>query len=225
MRTKIRQRGKVTYMARRKRQEAEIERSRGLILAAAARVFAQNGFQASSMAAIAKEAGYTAPTLYTYFDGKMAIYHALGETVLCTISSIYKERSPAGMTYEQKLELLLMRLFKGIDTLKDAFSFFMALRFSSDSVPSDDGDYEKRFTPELTKCAVAWQTEHLRHSRYSALSPELVTLFIQGVVKSFAENWAAKESDRDFVEEISTVVPLILGGLEGLVRSLERSQD
>jgi len=47
------------------------------IIEAAIKVMAQNGFQRSKMEDIAKEAGITKVTLYSYFDSKDALYYAV----------------------------------------------------------------------------------------------------------------------------------------------------
>jgi AcrR family transcriptional regulator len=50
------------------------ELKRGLILAAARKVFEAEGLDGASLRAIAAEAGYTPPALYFHFDSKEAIY-------------------------------------------------------------------------------------------------------------------------------------------------------
>ena len=44
------------------------------ILAAAGRVFAQRGYDGTSLQEVAEEAGVTKPTVYNYFSGKAALY-------------------------------------------------------------------------------------------------------------------------------------------------------
>ena len=47
------------------------------ILAAALRVFSQNGYSGASVEAVAAEAGITKPTLYQYFDSKEQLFTAM----------------------------------------------------------------------------------------------------------------------------------------------------
>src|ERR1700754_1426560 len=56
------------------RREAVDERKRGLILAAARKMFEQEGLDGASLRAIAAAAGYTPAALYFHFDSKEAIY-------------------------------------------------------------------------------------------------------------------------------------------------------
>jgi AcrR family transcriptional regulator len=79
---------------RLERRKAVRGLKRGLILAAARRVFEAEGLEGASLRAIAAEAGYTPAALYFHFDSKEAIYAEvlrgslanLREAVMRTIS-------------------------------------------------------------------------------------------------------------------------------------------
>jgi len=62
---------------RQQRQLAMSDTRRAHVLDAARRVFAARGVEGASIREIAREAGYTAGALYSYFDSKEAIYAAL----------------------------------------------------------------------------------------------------------------------------------------------------
>lgn len=62
---------------RQQRQLAMSDTRRTHVLDAARRVFAERGVEGASIREIAREAGYTAGALYSYFDSKEAIYAAL----------------------------------------------------------------------------------------------------------------------------------------------------
>lgn len=65
-------------MKKRGRQTgADGEKSRELLLKIAARQFALNGFHATKISEIVKEADMTQPTFYLYFKSKEAIFHEL----------------------------------------------------------------------------------------------------------------------------------------------------
>lgn len=91
------------------RRAREIERTRQDILEAAAREFARSGFHAATMQAIARAAGFTAASLYTYFESKDAIYRALVEDLRARLLAIFELPEPAGLSLAQRLELLLQR--------------------------------------------------------------------------------------------------------------------
>lgn len=86
-----------------------MEHTRQDILAAAARVFAGAGFHAATMQAIAREAGFTAASLYTYFPSKDDIYEALVDDLLRGFLAPFDAHVPAGLSFAQRLELLFER--------------------------------------------------------------------------------------------------------------------
>ena len=65
--------------ARRLRREAQVERNRGQLLAAARRVFLQRGFHGATLDAIAEEAGFSKGVVYSQFESKADLFIALLE--------------------------------------------------------------------------------------------------------------------------------------------------
>jgi AcrR family transcriptional regulator len=64
-------------------------------LLVARRIFAERGFQATTMDDIAKEAGFTKPILYQYFESKGDLYRQIvAETAQKLLDSLAR-RSPA----------------------------------------------------------------------------------------------------------------------------------
>jgi AcrR family transcriptional regulator len=126
---------------RESRRAREIERTRQDILEAAARVFARDGFHAATMQAIGREAGFTAASLYTYFESKDAIYDELGEEVLRDMLATFEPPAPAGLTFPQRLELLLQRQLTLVAERLDA------LRMIFDAGPPRDR--ERTATAEI----------------------------------------------------------------------------
>lgn len=56
--------------------------TRSVMIEAAAKLFAERGFDATSMDALAAAAGVTKPTLYRYFDNKEALFAAALQSLL-----------------------------------------------------------------------------------------------------------------------------------------------
>ena len=63
--------------ARAARQQAQTDLRRALMLEAARTVFDKLGIEGASIREIAKQAGYTAGAIYSYFENKEAIYGSL----------------------------------------------------------------------------------------------------------------------------------------------------
>lgn len=96
-------------MATTPRRAREIARTREDILEAAARAFGRSGFKSATMQDIAKEAGYTAASLYSYFSSKEEIFRGLFERIRAEMETVIAKPMPAGLTFRQKFELLLRR--------------------------------------------------------------------------------------------------------------------
>ena len=67
------------------------ERTEGRILDAAESLFAERGFEATSLRAIAREVGIQEPSLYRYFDGKQALYAAVLDRALLPMAQAMRE--------------------------------------------------------------------------------------------------------------------------------------
>jgi AcrR family transcriptional regulator len=122
------------------RRAREIARTREDIVEAASRVFAEAGYHEATMQAIAREAGFTAASLYTYFRSKEQIYEALDEDIKATILATFDEPMPAGLTLPQRLELLLQRQLALIARRRDALR--VALQFSPSKRREHEGHEE-----------------------------------------------------------------------------------
>ena len=63
--------------APRQRRQAQIERNRELLLAAARRVFLARGYHGATLDAIAADAGFSKGVVYSQFDSKADLFLAL----------------------------------------------------------------------------------------------------------------------------------------------------
>jgi len=99
--------------------------TRVAIIDGAARAFARKGFEAATMADIAGESGYSAPTLYNYFENKEAIIEALFEHLFAGHVALLDEPLPEGLSFVQKLEILLLRRVEFEHRNRDALALLM----------------------------------------------------------------------------------------------------
>ncbi len=108
-------------------------RTREAILDAATAEFARHGYHAVTMKDIASAAGYTAPSLYNYFASKEEIFSALLERIHEAFVGVFDEPVPAGLTFSQRLELLVRRQLDVHERHRDSFALFMK---HSEAMPS-----------------------------------------------------------------------------------------
>jgi AcrR family transcriptional regulator len=76
---------------------------RSEILAAASKVFASKGFEATRMDDIAKAAHLAKGTLYLYFDSKDAIYQATVQQAVSTLAALTEEQVKQAPDFASKL--------------------------------------------------------------------------------------------------------------------------
>ena len=97
-------------MGRPARLKHEIEHVREDILHAAGRAFSKQGFDSVTIHDIAKEAGYTTPSLYAYFKGKQEIIDALMVALTDEFQAAFAAEIPRGLSFQRKLAFLFERL-------------------------------------------------------------------------------------------------------------------
>lgn len=107
---------------RRAEQQASTRQS---ILSAAARVFLRQGFQKATMREIAREAGFTASSLYTYFPSKEALFVALRDQLTDRGLETFESPMPAGLSLEQRLELVAHRIAELAIEMKDVMILYV----------------------------------------------------------------------------------------------------
>lgn len=97
-----------------------VERREQLLLVARG-IFAERGFQSTTMDDIAKEAGFTKPILYQYFESKTHLYH---EIVTQTAQKLLSSLDAAVSSVESpraKIEVAFRVYFEMVVTETDAF--------------------------------------------------------------------------------------------------------
>src|ERR1700678_1946704 len=94
---------------------------RDQLLLVARRIFAERGFQATTMDEIAKEAGFTKPILYQYFESKGDLYRQIvAETAQKLLNSL-AEAVASVESPRAKLEVAFRVYFEMVISETDAF--------------------------------------------------------------------------------------------------------
>lgn len=85
-------------LTRREKRERQRSERRERILAAARKVFASEGFEGTTIADVAREAGVASGTVYLYYASKLHLFAALYEQLFAVIgSAITTEDAPPDM--------------------------------------------------------------------------------------------------------------------------------
>jgi AcrR family transcriptional regulator len=180
-------------MPRAKRREREIQRTREDILDAAARVFARVGYLGATMQEIAREAGYTAPSLYTYFEGKEALLRELYERFLNEVLEVFDRPIPKGLTLEQSLELLLNAALEHCDRHSEALVAFASVT-SAGPLPANLRPTDKAVNGQLViiERAANWLADNAKPEELGAVSCEEAAYVIFGITNAMIMLWQSQ---------------------------------
>lgn len=96
------------------------EESRERIIGSALRLFARNGYAATSVRMIAEEAGISQGLLYNYFAGKEGLLRAIVERSMEDVQASF-ERAAGGATPRERIERLVHAAF---DIVRANLSFW-----------------------------------------------------------------------------------------------------
>ena len=98
-------------------------------------LFAERGFQSTTMDDIAREAGFTKPILYQYFESKTDLYHEIVAQLAETLLASLKIAVSAAETPRAKIEVAFRVYFEMVVSETDAFRILF--------IHSHEGDTEK----------------------------------------------------------------------------------
>lgn len=93
---------------------------------AAARIFARAGYRAARVQDIAREAGYSVPSLYAYFPGKAPLYGAIMDRLRADFRAIFDQPVPRGLDLRQRVEALVHRQLALSVRWRDALNVFFS---------------------------------------------------------------------------------------------------
>lgn len=186
------------------RRAREIARTRQDILEAAARAFAQNGYQAVTMQEIAREAGYTAASLYSYFSSKEEILEGLKELVLSESLRIFEQPMPGGIPLREKLYILLDRQLEIAKRRRELAALFHL------------GTAAQANFCEMHERRIEAFTEFLRHhaspEELGGFPPEELALMVTGLGGAYFMRWLV-EGDDVVLEKLAAALDVLLAGL------------
>lgn len=202
-------------MPRAARKAQLVTRTREAILDAATTVFAQQGYHAVTVKDIAAAAGYTAPSLYNYFGSKEAIFAALLERIQAAFLALFDEPVPAGLTFAQRLELLIRRHVDARARHAEAFTVFMKLQ--TGAMPSEELARWKleAFTTYLDRLT-RWIAESSNDDEVAAHGPQTLAFHLWGTMTAdHARVLLGRDVESDPQQHARRIVDLFLHGARG----------
>jgi len=160
------------------------------IFRAAAGVFAQRGYRAATMQDIAAAAGFSAPSLYTYFEGKKQILQALAQATEHQVQAIFVEPVPGGLTFEQQFELLLNRLVGYVDANREAIGF---LFLADQELEGPDDKAGLRGFEWVRTLFAGWLVAHAKKRDLGRHGADVAAQYLTGIVFAAVFRWVSGE--------------------------------
>jgi len=105
------------------------------IFMAAARLFAEKGFNGVSMREISESTGLSKPTIYYYFGNKEGIYTALVETGLHYQLELFQEIINRNIPIKNKIIDIIKLRFQQVRNYPEFAKFFLILFMSFERLP------------------------------------------------------------------------------------------
>jgi AcrR family transcriptional regulator len=199
------------------RQQAIREAKKGLILDAARRVFSERGFHHTGIEEIAREAGFSKPSLYNYYKDKEDIFLHLALREIDTLLQKMAQRRDDTVHVRNSIEGLIRAVF---ETFGDHFYFMLTMsHFPMATLCHHDSaaQLHKEFTSRLNQLLHAF-TAVIANGREKGeiateVSDENCARYISGMIKSVFVHWRFQEHMGDPEKEIASIMAFISRGV------------
>ncbi|RNE48549.1 TetR/AcrR family transcriptional regulator [Corynebacterium alimapuense] len=171
-------------------------------------VFAERGFEGSSVEEIAQRAGVSKPVVYEHFGGKEGLYAVVVDREMITLEKIITSSLSKGRS-RARIEQAVIALLTYVEDETDGFRILVR-----DSVPGKDQSYST-----LLNTAVGQVSHILGNSlQRQGLDPDMAILYGQalvGMVSTTAQWWL---DEREPAKEVvaAHIVNLSWNGLAGM---------
>ena len=131
---------------------------RGLILARAAQLFAQHGYSATSMNAVALACGLSKATLYHYYRDKYALLVSIAEGHVTQLEALVRDVAAQALAPDQAMRSLILRTVAEYAGAQDAHRVLTEdVRFLNPADRERILGTERRVVAAFAQAIGAWQ--------------------------------------------------------------------
>lgn len=188
--------------------------ARQAILEAAARAFARHGFHGTTIDEVAREAGYSASSLYTYFKGKRELYSSLLEAVATQFETLRSGPTLPSLGFYEHLEWLIRRQFEIVEKNRDFFVIFASQRGGIEWVQDQECDSITRFNYLNW---IGFMTEFfargIEQEQVRASDPRDLAYFAVGAINASIFRWVAGDIPISLQDHAATLLEFLVSGL------------
>jgi AcrR family transcriptional regulator len=193
-----------------RRSTHQAQQVREGMLHAAAQALARRGLEATTMQEIAREAGYTVPSLYAYFSGKQDIIKALLQRMGEQLTRTFTDPMPAGLTFPQMLELLLQRQLEFGQEWREAFKVVFAARLKKDH---DKISRQRSFPNPYLDSLSRWLKDVSRPEDLGGYDAEEFACMLQGILHATFDRWLRTRQPPRLADQASAITHLLFYGV------------
>jgi len=169
------------------------------ILEAAVQAFARSGLHRTTMQDIAREAGYTAASLYTYFKSKQEIVEAMSNHLTDEYVQVFEQPVPSGLTFRQRFELVLHRQLEVAEKRRDMFTTFVSEDVPGDHCSAEGRSFHSNFERRIDALA-AWLQRNAKSEDLGGNDPQVIARLFFGMAFGLFHQWGDKSQPRSFVD-------------------------
>lgn len=185
------------------------------ILEAAARALARRGFVDATMHDIAKESGYTAASLYTYFRSKQEIFDALLSLLTQELLATFDGPRLEGLTFAQQVSMLLRSQLELADRRRDAFTVFFAVHSAPHLLPHRRGKHTTTGMDVYGRRLAKWFEAMAKTHELGPHDPDDLAQALVGILYAFFLRWVRRTGEGRLVERTDVILALFLHGAVG----------
>lgn len=166
------------------RRAQHLRSARAGIMLAAARTVVRGGYQATTMRTIAKEAGYTASSLYTYFKSKEEIFAAIRDELLAHLDEVLTEPMPEGIDFDARVRILGHRFARFTEDFQEVIALHIV---GGVEIPDEDAAGRFARVGQLQTACAAWFEANATPEELGGHPPSEISGLFLGILKGFME--------------------------------------
>lgn len=196
------------------RRRRERSRREADILAAAERVFARSGYQAASMADVAREADYSVGSLYRFFDSKEALFEALIAARFAVLEEKLDDAIASSASVHGQLEAVALAKVRHAVRDRGLLSAFVSSIPGTTSLLGAASPAARRFI-ERTDGRILDLIERAveRGELGRALRPRVIFLAFTASLRAYTMDLVARPESALDEDEVRALVRSLLAGM------------
>lgn len=206
------------------RREREIARTREDILEAAARAFARSGYHSATMHDIAREAGYSAPSLYGYFESKSEIVQATYDLLSSELSEAFAKPLPSGLPFAKRLEVMLGRQLEVAERRRPFIAFLLTVPPNVACQVDLEGPGIHPFEVRVLRIA-EWLAREAGESDLGGHAPDTAARLLVALVFAYVHRVPDSGTETFYVHAVPEIVELFFHGVHGRARRAEHAGE